>query len=157
MIAGFTAKYCVPHAEVMRERVVRFCGRRRGMALRAAAGGVALAAGKSSVPEADGGVQSPEEEVTFTFASEKGVEDMGWWRARVTVPPVANAGTMLGVEVEKGGAAADGMLELAGAKLPVRGGKGQMLFGAFLAGLQDTEVRFTDMDGDASEGRLLFF
>ena len=154
-IERFVSDYCRPHAEVMRERLAAFV-RARQMALFSQPVAFALAAGVATPTPVE--VKSPEEEVSFTFASEGDPAAADAWRARVTVPPVATAETALVVEVRTGqGVPAEGTFAVAGTVLPLVEGRAELPFGLFLAGIKDTEVAFQSPAGVKTPGCLMFF
>lgn len=150
----FVLDRCRPHALVMAERLQRFAMERQ-MAMFAEddTPDFALAAG----PSAPGGtaVKSPDEPVTFVFASEGDADAPGAWRAELAVPPGATADTLLSLKVSGDGA--EGMFRLSGVSLPLEGGAAEIPFGAFLAGIKDTDVSLRRPDGTEKKGRLLFF
>ena len=153
-IDRFVADYCRPHGVVMAERLAAFAAERQMRFVCSRAQGFALAAGES----APAAVQSPEEEVRFTFASDGAEDDEGAWRAELTVPPNAGPDTMLALRVSgrDGGPVADGVFTLSGAALPLAGGSAEIPFGLFLAGIKDTNVSLCRSGGKGVGGRLLF-
>ena len=110
-----------------------------------------------SAPKQD--VQAPEEEVRFTFASDGEADAEGAWRAELVVPPKAGPETMLPLKVVNGsGEAVDGgVFTLSGAALPLAGGRAEIPFGLFLAGIKSTDVSLRRAGGETVGGRLLFF
>ncbi len=155
-IDRFVADYCRPHETVVAARLAAFAAARQMRFLSQGSRGFALAAGVSA-PEQ--GVQAPEEEVRFTFASDGEADAEGAWRAELVVPPKAGPETMLSLKVVDGsGEAVDGgVFTLSGAALPLAGGRAEMPFGLFLAGIKNTEVSLRRADGETVGGRLLFF
>ena len=155
-IDRFVADYCRPHETVVAARLAAFAAERQMRFLSQGSRGFALAAGVSA-PKQD--VQAPEEEVRFTFASDGEADAEGAWRAELVVPPKAGPETMLSLKVVDGsGEAVDGgVFTLSGAALPLAGGRAEMPFGLFLAGIKDTEVSLRRADGETVRGRLLFF
>lgn len=155
-IDRFVADYCRPHETVVAARLAAFAAARQMRFLSQGSRGFALAAGVSA-PEQ--GVQAPEEEVRFTFASDGEADAEGAWRAELVVPPKAGPETMLSLKVVDGsGEAVDGgVFTLSGAALPLAGGRAEMPFGLFLAGIKNTEVSLRRADGEMVGGRLLFF
>lgn len=155
-IDRFVADYCRPHETVVAARLAAFAAARQMRFLSQGSRGFALAAGVSA-PKQD--VQAPEEEVRFTFASDGEADAEGAWRAELVVPPKAGPETMLSLKVVDGsGEAVDGgVFTLSGAALPLAGGRAEMPFGLFLAGIKNTEVSLRRADGETVGGRLLFF
>ena len=157
-IARFTADYCRPHKVVEAERLAAFVAARQ-MAFMAGglSSGFALAAGPSAPIPAD--VQSPDEEVTFTFASEGAPDAPGAWKASLTVPPKARPETMLTLVVEDatGARCGGGVFTLSGAALPLVDGRAEIPFGMFLAGIKDTAISLRRTNGEAVRGTLAFF
>ena len=154
-IARFTAEKCRPHAEVMAGRLAEFVARRQTELLEEGEAFALAAApriGSTCRPEK---AVSPDEEVTFTFASDAA----GAWRAVLKVPPKAVADTMLSVEVSggDGGPVAEGVLTLGGCALPLGGGRAEIPFGLFLNGIQKAEVALRRPDGRIEPGKLTFF
>lgn len=153
-IDRFTADYCRPHSTVMAERLAAFVAARQFQMFAGAGAGFALAAGKSA-PDAP--VESPAEEVRFSFASEGERDAATAWRAELVVPPRAASQTMLPVQVvNRDGEPAAGIFTLAGVSMPLVAGKAEIPFGLFLAGIKDTDVSLT-VEGVKTPGRLLFF
>lgn len=153
-IDRFTADYCRPHHAVMAERLAAFVAARRRDFLSSAAVPFAFAAGPR--PSAAAPVRAPDEEVRFVFAGD-GAGGTAW-RATVTVPPGATAETMIAVAVAgPSGAPAEGMFTLAGCNLPLAGGRAEMPFGQFLAGIRETDVTLRAPSAPPAPGRLLFF
>lgn len=156
-IDRFVADYCRPHEAVVAARLAAFASERQMRFLsRGGAGDFALAAGESA-PKQE--VQSPEEEVRFAFASDGEADAEGAWRAELVVPPKAGPETMLALKVVDGsGEAVDGgVFSLSGAALPLAGGRAEIPFGLFLAGIKNTDVSLRRAGGDPVGGRLLFF
>ncbi len=155
-IDRFVADYCRPHETVVAARLAAFAAARQMHFLSHGAGGFALAAGVSA-PKQD--VQAPEEEVRFTFASDGEADAEGAWRAELVVPPKAGPETMLALKVVNGaGEAVDGgVFTLSGAALPLAGGRAEIPFGLFLAGIKNTDVSLRRAGGATVGGRLLFF
>lgn len=157
-IARFTADYCRPHKVVEAERLVAFVAERQ-MSFMAGglSSGFALAAGPSAPIPAE--VQSPDEEVTFTFASEGAPDAPGAWKASLTVPPKARPETMLSLVVEDaaGARCGGGVFTLSGAALPLVDGRAEIPFGMFLAGIKDTAISLRRTNGEVVGGTLAFF
>jgi len=152
-IGRFVADYCRPHEVVVAERLAAYVAcRQTAFVAGCAHDAFALAAGPSA-PEAPD-VRSPDEEVTFTFASEGAPDAPGAWKASLTVPPKAVAETMLTLVVENG---ADGVFTLSGVALPLVGGRAEIPFGLFLAGIKNTDVAYRRAGGAAVKGTLAFF
>ena len=156
-IARFVADYCRPHAVVEAERLSVFVERRQMAFMTGGSSSFALAAGPSAPAAA--GVESPDEEVTFTFASDGAPEAPEAWKATLTVPPRARPETMLTLQVEDadGQPCAQGVFRLAGTALPLVGGRAEIPFGMFLAGIKDTGVSFRRPRAEAVPGTLAFF
>lgn len=153
-IDRFVAEHCRPHAVVMAERLRKFAAERQ-MAMFAVddAPGFALAAGPAAKAAAP--VKSPDEQVTFVFASDGDADAPDAWRAELVVPPRATVDTILALKVS--GRNVAGTFRLSGATLPLDGGSAEIPFGAFLAGIKDTDVWLCRPGGAAVNGRLLFF
>ena len=144
-IDRFVADYCRPHRVVMAERLARFVAERQMALVSGETVDFALAAG-------------PNEEVRFVFASDGESDAADAWRAELRVPPKATSETMLTIKVcDSSDRPAEGVFSLAGCALPITGGKAEMPFGMFLAGIQNTEVGLCRPDGQPVGGRLLFF
>lgn len=157
-IDRFVVDYCRPHAVVEAERLAAFVAARQMSFVAPAPGDAfALAAGPSAPQAAD--VRAPDEEVTFTFASEGAPDAPGAWKARLTVPPQAGPETMLtlSVETSAGEPYDSGVFRLSGIALPLTGGCAEIPFGMFLAGIKDTDVSFCRSGEDAVKGTLAFF
>ena len=161
-IEYFTTEYCRPHSAVMAARLADFVKTRQLKLFDAAAWGHAalpLAAGRACRPataEPLPEVESPDEEVKFSFAS-KEKDSPRAWRAELTVPPHATALTMLMVKVfDHTKTPAAGTFSLAGIELPLVDGKAEIPFGSFLNGIKATDVALTK-DGVKTPGELLFF
>ena len=158
-IDRFVADYCRPHRVVMAERLARFVAERQMAFVSGASADFALAAGprRTAAKEATSPV-APDEEVRFAFASEGERDASEAWRAELSVPPKATSETMLTIKVcDSSDRPAEGVFSLAGCALPITGGKAEMPFGMFLAGIQNTEVGLCRPDGQPVGGRLLFF
>lgn len=160
-IDGFVKKHCRPHEVVIAERLERWCTRMQARIFDspvewslAAAGGILprLDAAKPAKEPV-----SPDETVRFVFASDS--EHPGKaWRAELHIPPKATVGTMLSVKVSGIGndAVPEGVLKLAGCKIPLVGGEGGILFDLFLNGIRSSEVSLMRPDGSVEPGKLLF-
>ena len=96
-IERFVADYCRPHAVVEAERLTAFAAARQMSFMARGGGDFALAAGPSAPVQPE--IRAPEEEVTFTFASEGAPDAPQAWRASLTVPPQAGPETMLTLAV----------------------------------------------------------
>ena len=156
-IERFVSDYCRPHETVLAERLAAFVKARQAALFADFGAPVALAAGVSA-PEPVPAVKAPDEEVTFTFASDGAADDPAAWRARVTVPPAATGETMLAVDVvSSSGSPVDGVFTVAGCALPLARGHAELPFGLFLAGIKNTAVSLRGNDGVARAGRLTFF
>lgn len=154
-IERFTASRCRPHGVVMAERLRAFVARRMEELVEADADGFELAAATADSPARPEKIESPDEEVVFTFASDAPND----WRARLAIPPRATAETVLTVCVTgaDGAPVDEGTLRLAGCLLPLTDGAAQMPFGLFLGGIQDVDVSLRRPDGAPVPGRLTFF
>lgn len=153
-IDRFVAEHCRPHAAVMAERLRKFVVERQ-MAMFAVEDepAFALAAGPAAkVPEA---VKAPDEPVTFVFASDGDEDAPEAWRADLSVPPGATAGTPLTLRVH--GRDVAGVFTLSGVALPLSDGAAEIPFGMFLAGIKDTDVSLRRPGGERVKGKLLFF
>ena len=151
-IDRFTADYCRPHRDVVAERLAAFVRARQLQLLASAGAGFALAAGDSA-PKAPA-VEAPDEEVRL--ARLQAVSTM--LCTELVVPPKATSETMLALTVrDRSGAAAAGVFALAGVALPLVGGRAELPFGLFLAGIKNTDVSLTAPAGAKVPGRLLFF
>ena len=156
-IARFTADYCRPHKVVEAERLAVFVAERQMAFLVGGLSNFALAAGPSTPAPTE--VQSPDEEVTFTFVSEGAPDAPEAWKASLTVPPKARPETMLTLVVEdvSGARCGEGVFTLSGAVLPLVDGRAEIPFGMFLAGIKDTAISFRRTNGEAVRGTLAFF
>ncbi len=156
-IERFVADYCRPHAVVEAERLAAFAAARQMSFMVRNGGGFALAAGPSAPAQAE--IRAPEEEVTFTFASEGAPDAPQAWRASLTVPPRAGPETMLTLSVaHAAGEPCDaGVFTLSGVALPLTAGRAEIPLGLFLAGIKDTNVSFRAPGGEAVKGTLAFF
>ena len=157
-IARFTADYCRPHKVVEAERLAAFVAERQMSFMTGGlSSGFALAAGPSAPKATD--VQAPDEEVTFTFASEGAQDAPGAWKASLTVPPKARPETMLTLSVENasGERCGEGVFTLSGATLPLVDGRAEIPFGMFLAGIKDTAISLRRANEEAVRGTLAFF
>ena len=157
-IDAFVGEHCVPHAQVIARRLDAWCERMQQAIVSApvqwrlaAAGGVLPPLNPSRTPVA------PEEPVRFVFASKSDRPGRAW-RAELTVPPKATVGTMLDIRVSGLGidAVPDGVLAIAGCKVPLQGGEGGILFDLFLGGIRNSTVSLSRPDGSVECGRLMF-
>lgn len=153
-IDRFVAEHCRPHAVVMAERLRRFVAERQ-MAMFAADDGPAFALAAGPAAKVPAAVKAPDEPVTFVFASEGEADAPGAWRAELSVPPGATAGTPLTLKVH--GRDVAGVFTLSGVALPLADGAAEIPFGMFLAGLKDTDVSLRRPGGERVKGKLLFF
>lgn len=156
-IERFVADYCRPHKVVEAERLAAFVAERQMSFMAGGLSTFALAAGPSAPASAE--VQSPDEEVTFTFASEGAADAPGAWKASLTVPPRARPDTMLTLVVEDaaGTRCEGGVFTLSGAALPLVDGQAEIPFGMFLAGIKDIGISLRRTDGEVVGGTLAFF
>ena len=157
-IEAFVGERCVPHEQVIARRLDVWCDRMQQAIVAApvewrlaAAGGILPPLRPETAPEA------PEETVRFVFASESERPGKAW-RAELTVPPKATVGTMLELRVTGLGidAAPEGVFSLAGCKIPLREGRGGILFDLFLAGIRTADVALARPDGSVERGKLMF-
>ena len=158
-IAGFVADHCVPHGTVISRRLDAWCER---MQHRIVAAPVEwrLASAGGILPPLRPEVATPEspaETVGFIFASVSERPGKAW-RAELTIPPKATVGTMLSIRVSGLGidAVPDGVLSLAGCKIPLSNGEGGILFDLFLSGIRNADVSLSRPDGSVEGGRLMF-
>ena len=157
-IARFTADYCRPHEVVMAERLAAYVAAHNLSFMAGTAPGFSLAAGVCA-PGAPADVQSPDEEVCFSFASDGDADDPGAWKATLVVPPKAGPGTELALTVvdASGEPVGEGVFTLSGTALPLVAGRATIPFGIFLAGIKNTDVSFRRAGGSAVRGTLAFF
>lgn len=159
-IDNFVKNHCVPHETVLSQRLDRWCAKMQAKIFEspvewrlAAAGGIlpVFDPQKKGVPKA------PDEAVRFVFASESEKPGKAW-RAELRIPPNATVGTMLKVKVSGLGidSVPEGVLSLAGCKIPLVGGEGGILFDLFLNGIRTPGVSLTRPDGTLESGRLMF-
>jgi len=153
-IDRFVAEHCRPHAVVMAERLRNFVAKRQ-MALFAADDGPAFALAAGPAAKAPAAVKAPDEPVTFVFASEGEEDAPEAWRAELSVPPGATVETPLALKVR--GRDVAGVFTLSGMALPLVDGAAEIPFGAFLAGIKNTDVSLRRPGEDLVKGRLLFF
>ena len=158
-IAGFVAEHCVPHEAVIARRLEVWCGRMQQRIIAAPVEWRLAAAGGLLQPlkPETAAPESPDETVRFVFASVSARPGKAW-RAELTVPPKATVGTMLAVRVSGLGidAVPEGVLSLAGCKIPLANGEGGILFDLFLSGIRNAEVSLSRPDGSVEGGRLMF-
>lgn len=157
-IDAFVGEHCVPHEQVIARRLEVWCERMQQAIISApvqwrlaAAGGVLPPLRPTASPE------SPEETVRFVFASLSERPGKAW-RAELTVPPKATVGTMLELRVTGLGidAVPEGVFSVAGCRIPLREGRGGILFDLFLGGIRNAEVSLARPDGSVERGRLMF-
>jgi len=153
-IDRFVAEHCRPHAVVMAERLRSFVAKRQ-MALFASDDAPAFALAAGPAAKAPAAVKSPDEAVTFVFASEGEEDAPEAWRAELAVPPGATTETPLALKVR--GRDVAGVFTLSGMALPLVDGMAEIPFGVFLAGIKDTDVSLRRPGGDSVKGKLLFF
>ena len=153
-IDRFVAERCRPHAAVMAERLRKFAAERQ-MAMFAAEDDSAFALAAGPAAKSPAPVKSPDEPVTFVFASEGDAEAPDAWRAELAVPPGATADTQLALKVS--GKDVAGTFKLSGVALPLLDGAAEIPFGVFLTGIKDTDVSLSRPGAGAVKGRLLFF
>ena len=160
-IDGFVKERCIPHDTVIERRLERWCAKMQSRIFEspiewslAAAGGI--------LPkfEPKAGVQtpkSPAETVRFVFASASG-EPGKAWRAELLIPPEATLGTIIPVKVTGLGidSVPEGVLTLAGCKIPLVNGEGGILFDLFIGGIRTPGVSLTRPDGTSESGKLMF-
>ena len=158
-IAGFVADHCVPHEAVIAKRLEAWCERMQQRIVAAPVEWRLASAGGILPPlkPAVAAPESPDETVRFVFASVS--ERAGRaWRAELTIPSKATVGTMLSIRVSGLGidAVPDGVLSLAGCKIPLVRGEGGILFDLFLSGIRNADVSLSRPDGSVEGGRLMF-
>ena len=152
-IDRFVADYCRPHRVVMAERLAKFVAERQMAFVEGTSVDFALAAGPAA--KAPAAVKSPDEPVTFVFASEGEEDAPEAWRAELSVPPGATTETPLALKVR--GRDVAGVFTLSGMALPLVDGAAEIPFGMFLAGIKDTDVSLRRPGGGTVKGKLLFF
>lgn len=160
-IEGFVKEHCVPHDDVVSRRLENWCDK---MQLRifeepiqwnlAAASGVQLNSGELKNKK---NLKSPDENIRFVFASlndEPGIA----WRAELRIPPGATLGTMLPIKVTGIGSDSlpEGVLHLAGCKIPLTEGEGGILFDLFVSGIRSSQVYLLRQNGMPVLGKLMF-
>lgn len=156
MISRFTAAKCRPHGEIMAEKLDRFVLSRQ-LAAVSAVNDYALAAAPQTRHVPAGTPVAPPEDVTFVFASD--TEEVGRaWRAELTVPANATAGTLLNLKVSGlgGDVAPQGVFCLSGANLPLFNGESAIPFEIFLTGIRNAEVSLKRPGGFCEQGQLMF-
>lgn len=160
-IDDFVAKRCIPHGTVIAKRLERWCEAMQARIFDepvewklAAAGGILPPIGSKSAAPVP---MSPDETVRFVFASESDIPGKAW-RAELIIPPNATVGTVLSVKVSGLGidATPEGVLTLAGCRIPLVSGEGGILFDLFLNGVRNAEVSLARADGTEEPGRLMF-
>ena len=153
-IDRFVAEHCRPHAEVMAERLRDFVSKRQ-MAMFAAVDEPTFALAAGPAAQGPASVKAPDEQVTFIFASAGEDDAADAWRAELVVPPGATIETMLTLRVS--GRDVAGVFTLSGIALPLADGTAEIPFGAFLAGIRNTDVSLQRPGDGQVKGRLLFF
>jgi hypothetical protein len=160
-IDGFVKERCVPHDTVIARRLERWYEKMQSRIFEspiewnlAAAGGILPklhTAGGAQAPI------SPAESVRFVFASYSDEPGTGW-RAELRIPPEATIGTIIQVKVTGLGVDSipEGVLTLAGCKIPLVGGEGGILFDLFINGIRTPGISLTRPDGTTEPGKLLF-
>ncbi len=160
-IDGFVRERCVPHDVVVSQRLEKWCDRMQSRIFEEPIEW-RLASASGSLPELGpkGGKKtpkSPEENIRFVFASvcdEPGKA----WRAELRIPPGATLGTMLPVKVTGIGSdpVPEGVLALAGCKIPLVDGEGGILFDLFVGGIRSSQVYLLRTNGMPVPGKLMF-
>ena len=99
------------------------------------------------------------EDVRFVFVSEEDVGPNDVWRAELEIPGTATGSDPLGIWISgrDGKPAGDGVFAIAGAVIPVEGGRGEIPFDLFLGGIRNSAVSFRRQDGAPVTGNLIFF
>lgn len=101
----------------------------------------------------------PVEDVRFVFVSEEQpvLEDI--WRAELEIPGTAGGSDPLGISIRgcDGGLVGAGLFSIAGATLPVEGGKAEIPLDLFLLGIRNSAVSFQREGGVPVVGSLAFF
>lgn len=160
-IEGFVKEHCVPHDDVVSRRLGRWCDKMQSRIFEepiqwnlAAASGVQ----PKVVSKGDKkNLKSPDENIRFVFASlndEPGIA----WRAELRIPPGATLGTMLPIKVTGIGSdtVPEGVLHLAGCKIPLTDGDGGILFDLFVSGIRSSQVYLLRQNGMPVPGKLMF-
>ena len=104
-------------------------------------------------------MKTPEDKsITMTFHSHQTKRREEWWRARVSFPPGAGPDSMLEIEVTDGLGAPvrAAVLELAGMRLDVAGGKAGMRYADFVAGKHEKALWLYRDGMDPLPGALTF-
>ena len=160
-IDGFVKERCIPHETVIERRLERWCAEMQTRIFEspiewslAAAGGI--------LPKFEPklGAQTPKapaETVRFVFASMSD-EPGKAWRAELHIPPEATLGTIIPVKVTGLGidSVPEGVLALAGCKIPLMNGEGGILFDLFINGIRTPGVSLIRPDGTIESGKLMF-
>ena len=160
-IDGFVNERCVPHDTVIARRLERWYEKMQSRIFEspiewnlAAAGGILPKLNSSGKVEPP---VSPAESVRFVFASFSDEPRIGW-RAELRIPPEATLGTIIPVKVTGLGVDSmpEGVLTLAGCKIPLAGGEGAILFDLFINGIRTPGISLTRPDGTTEPGKLMF-
>ena len=101
----------------------------------------------------------PVEDVRFVFVSEERPAREDLWRAELEIPGTAGGSDPLGISIRgrDGGLVGDGLFSIAGATLPVEGGKAEIPLDMFLLGIRNSTVSFQREGGVPVAGNLAFF
>ena len=157
----FVEERCVAHDTVIARRLERWCNQMHSRIFDApvqwnlaAAGGILPKLDASRSRQAP---VSPAESIRFVFASFSDEPGIGW-RAELHIPPEATIGTVIPVKVTGLGAdlSPEGVLALAGCKIPLVKGEGAILFDLFVNGVRTPGVSLIRPDGSVEPGKLMF-
>lgn len=101
----------------------------------------------------------PVEDVRFVFVSEERPAQEDLWRAELEIPGTAGGSDPLGISIRgrDGGLVGAGLFSIAGATLPVEGGKTEIPLDMFLLGIRNSTVSFQREGGVPVAGNLAFF
>ena len=101
----------------------------------------------------------PVEDVRFVFVSEEQPVLDDIWRAELEIPGTAGGSDPLGISIRgrDGGLVGDGFFSIAGATLPVEGGKAEIPLDMFLLGIRNSTVSFQREGRVPVVGNLAFF
>lgn len=161
-IDGFVKERCIPHETVIEHRLERWCAEMQARIFEspiewslAAAGGIL----PKFEPKKRGGAtpKAPAETIRFVFASMSD-EPGKAWRAELRIPPEATLGTIIPVKVTGLGidSVPEGVLALAGCKIPLVNGEGGILFDLFINSIRTPGVSLIRPDGTIESGKLMF-
>lgn len=160
-IDRFVNRRCVPHNVVVSQRLEKWCDKMQlAIFEQPIEWNLAAASGllpKSAKKVDDKKLKAPDENIRFVFASlcdEPGKA----WRAELRIPSGATLGTMLPVKVTGIGSDSlpEGVLALAGCKIPLVDGEGGILFDLFVSGIRSSQVYLLRQNGMPVPGKLMF-